>query len=166
MPPRKQPDMTIRDIEVEELKRQVRQLQETIEAHQNQLEQQRNNSNHDSGDSDSSSSSSYQVQRPRYQRHFNDFKVDIPEFEGRLQPDEFLDWLRTVERVFDLKDIPDEQKVKIVAIKLKKHASIWWENLNTKRVRTGKSKIKTWEKMKKKLTSKFLPYHYKQDNYM
>ena len=106
------------------------------------------------------------MQRPWYQRHFNDFKVDIPEFEGRLQPDEFLDWLRTVERVFDLKDIPDEQKVKIVAIKLKKHASIWWENLNTKRVRTGKSKIKTWEKMKKKLTSKFLPYHYKQDNYM
>ena len=30
-----------------------------------------------------------------------DFRVDIPEFEGQLDSDSFLDWLRTVERVFD-----------------------------------------------------------------
>jgi len=28
-----------------------------------------------------------------------DFKVEIPEFEGQLNPDEFIDWLNTVERV-------------------------------------------------------------------
>jgi len=27
----------------------------------------------------------------------NDFKVEIPEFEGKLDPDEFLEWLQTVE---------------------------------------------------------------------
>ena len=54
-----------------------------------------------------------------------DFKVDIPEFEGQLDPDLFLDWLRTVERVFDYKDVPDEKKVKLVALKLRKYASIW-----------------------------------------
>jgi len=50
--------------------------------------------------------------------HF-DFKVDIPEFEGKLDPDEFLDWLQTGERVYDFKDIPDEKKVKLVALKLR-----------------------------------------------
>ena len=30
-----------------------------------------------------------------------DFKVDIPEFEGQLDPDLFLDWLHMVERVSD-----------------------------------------------------------------
>ena len=45
-----------------------------------------------------------------------DFKVDIPEFE--LDPDLFLDWLRTVERVFDYKDVPEEKKVKLAALKL------------------------------------------------
>jgi len=27
----------------------------------------------------------------------NDFKVEIPEFEGKRDPDEFLEWLHTVE---------------------------------------------------------------------
>ena len=47
-------------------------------------------------------------------------KVDIPEFEGRMQPEEFIDWLYSVDQVFDYKDVPDHRKVKRVAIKLKK----------------------------------------------
>ncbi|KAD5507410.1 hypothetical protein E3N88_15113 [Mikania micrantha] len=47
-------------------------------------------------------------------------------FDGRVQPDDFLDWLSTVERIFDLENIPDPYKVKLVAIKLWKSASLWW----------------------------------------
>jgi hypothetical protein len=61
----------------------------------------------------------------------------------RIQPDEFIDWLNTVERVFGYEDVPEEEKVKIVVIKLKKHASIWWEQLKMKRAREGKQKIRT-----------------------
>ncbi|CAB4291989.1 unnamed protein product [Prunus armeniaca] len=66
------------------------------------------------------------VQRGRdhYGRNF-DMKVDLPEFEGKMQPDDFVDWLNTVERIFDYKEVPDEKKVKIVAIKLKRNASAW-----------------------------------------
>ena len=35
-------------------------------------------------------------------------KVDIPDFEGKSHPDEFIDWLYTVERVFDIKNLRDE----------------------------------------------------------
>ncbi|XP_017978278.1 PREDICTED: uncharacterized protein LOC108662429 [Theobroma cacao] len=90
-------------------------------------------------------------------------KIDIPEFEGRLHPDDFLDWLYTVERVFELKDIPDEKRVKLVAIKLKKHASIWWENLKRQREREGRNKIRTWDKMRRELKRKFLLEHYRQE---
>jgi hypothetical protein len=31
--------------------------------------------------------------------------------------------------VFEYKEVPEEKKVKIIVVKLKKHASIWWENL-------------------------------------
>ena len=94
---------------------------------------------------------------PLQDRSHHDFKVDIPEFEGQLDPEIFLDWLQTVERVFEFKDIPDDRKVKLVALKLRKYASIWWSNVVSKRVRVGKGKIRTWEKMRSKLRSKFLP---------
>jgi len=54
-----------------------------------------------------------------------DFKVEISEFEGQLNPDDFLNWLNTVERVFEYKDVPDDKKVKLVAHNLGKYASIW-----------------------------------------
>ncbi|GJX12083.1 zinc finger, CCHC-type containing protein [Tanacetum coccineum] len=37
----------------------------------------------------------------------------IPYLEGPLCPDDFLDWLRTVDRIFDLRDTPDHIKVNI-----------------------------------------------------
>ncbi|KAL3532845.1 hypothetical protein ACH5RR_006366 [Cinchona calisaya] len=68
-------------------------------------------------------------------------KVDIPDFEGQLNLEDFIDWLTAIERVFNHKNIPKYKKVKIVAIKLKKHASIWWENLKRRRDCEGKQQI-------------------------
>ena len=86
-----------------------------------------------------SDESSNEDESPRFPRresrqpnNFNDFKVDIPEFEGRLDPDDFLEWIQTVERVFEYKEVPDEQKVKVIALKLRKYASLWWTNLLAK----------------------------------
>jgi len=31
------------------------------------------------------------------QANINDFKVEIPEYQGKLDPEGFLDWLHTVE---------------------------------------------------------------------
>jgi len=88
----------------------------------------------------------------RHQLQMNDIEIDILDFEGNLQPDDFLDWLETIERVFEYKEVPEEQKVKIVTTKLKKQASIWWENLKRTRKYEGKSEIKTWDNMCQKLT--------------
>ncbi|GKA51450.1 reverse transcriptase domain-containing protein [Tanacetum coccineum] len=54
-------------------------------------------------------------------------KIKIPKFTGKVHPDDFIDWLSKVERVFDVRDIPD------------------------------KLKVETWEKMKKLMKAKFLP---------
>ena len=81
-------------------------------------------------------------------------KVDILEFEGKMQPDDFIDWLTTIKRIFNFKDIPDNRKVKIVAIKLRKHASIQWEHFKRQRQQEGRDHIVTWGKMKKELKGK------------
>jgi len=147
MPPRRQNEISLQEMEMEEMRRQIQQLQETVNSQQAILEAQQRIHSH------------------RRQLRMNDIKVDIPDFEGNLQPDDFLDWLQIVECLFKYTEVSEEQKVKIVAVKLKKHASIWWENLKRKRKREGKSKIKTWDKMREKLTRKYLPPRYCQENF-
>ncbi|GJY28549.1 putative unclassified retrotransposon protein [Tanacetum coccineum] len=95
-------------------------------------------------------------------RHSNDIKVDIPEYDGKLDPDEFVEWIR---RLFDYKETTDDNKVKIVALKLRKYASTWWSNVCLKRERMGKEKIRTWPKMKAKMKQKFLPPHHIQASF-
>ena len=61
---------------------------------------------------------------PRFQANSNDFRVKIPEFEGELDPEEFLDWLHIVKRVFKYKEVLENKKVKLVALRLRKYASL------------------------------------------
>jgi len=92
----------------------------------------------------------------RNQTNLDDISVEVLEFERRLNPDEFLEWLHTVERVFNYKEILEDKKAKLIALKLQKYACPWWTNLLAKRARKGKGKIRTWEKMKSKLKGCFL----------
>nr|GEV46227.1 reverse transcriptase domain-containing protein [Tanacetum cinerariifolium] len=50
--------------------------------------------------------------------HSLGLKIKIPEFIGKVHPDDFIDWLSMVKQVFDVRDIPDKLKVKLVAINL------------------------------------------------
>ncbi|XP_023770929.1 uncharacterized protein LOC111919588 [Lactuca sativa] len=93
-------------------------------------------------------------------------KIEIPDFDRRAQVDEFIDWLSTVERVFELKDIPDNLKVKLVALKLRKYVSLWWNHVRKTRVQEGRSKVETWDKMKKLLCEKFLPTNHRQEVFL
>ena len=70
-------------------------------------------------------------------------KLNIPKFDGRMDADEFLDWLNMMEHVFEYYDPPDREKMKFVAIKMCKNASIWWKNLKRQRERDGNKKIET-----------------------
>jgi len=52
-------------------------------------------------------------------------KVTFSNFDGKLDPDDFIEWMQTIKRIFDYKEIPGNQNVKIVALKLRKYASLW-----------------------------------------
>jgi len=58
------------------------------------------------------------ARRPPINIISNYSRVDVPKFEGKLDPKEFLDWLSTIERVFEYKDVPEHKKVKLVTLKL------------------------------------------------
>nr|GFA61656.1 reverse transcriptase domain-containing protein [Tanacetum cinerariifolium] len=74
-------------------------------------------------------------------------RIEILEFTGKVHPDDFIDWLSKVKRLFDVRDCPDKLKVKLVAIKLRQHASLWWDHFNKRRRIERKSKNMTVEEV-------------------
>ena len=87
-------------------------------------------------------------------------KMDIPTYEGSLDAEELLDWIRALDTYFDYEDIEEDKKVRHVVTKLKGHAALWWEELQADRRSKGKQKIKSWDRMIAKLKAKFIPRDY------
>ena len=50
-----------------------------------------------------------------------------------------------MEKLFDIEQIEDPQRMKIMCMKMKEHASLWWYNMQLERKRKGKDRIKTWD---------------------
>ena len=78
--------------------------------------------------------------RPRPRREQGEdhsIKVELPDFDGSLDPDKYLDWVQRVERIFEYKEYDDRRKFKVAILKLTKYASLWYENLKAKRKREG-----------------------------
>ncbi|XP_022855164.1 uncharacterized protein LOC111376433 [Olea europaea var. sylvestris] len=74
-------------------------------------------------------------QQDAFQRWESGFKVDIPEFHGGIEADEFLDWLAAVEEILDYKEVPDNKRVPLVATRLRGRAATWWQQLKQNRIR-------------------------------
>lgn len=54
--------------------------------------------------------------------------VEVTIYDGRLDTNTLLDWISEMEKCFEFEGTPDNKKVKIVATKLKGHASLWCEH--------------------------------------
>ncbi|KFK30814.1 hypothetical protein AALP_AA6G029600 [Arabis alpina] len=93
------------------------------------------------------------------------FRVDLPEFNGGPRGESLLDWIATVDEVLDFKQVPENRRVPLVAMKFCGHAATWWKQLKITRFRTGKEPIHPWEKLKKHLRATFLPHNYERTLY-
>ena len=87
-------------------------------------------------------------------------KMDILVYEGTLDAEELLDWIRALDTYFDYEDVNKDKKVKHVVTSLKGHATLWWDELQADRRCKGKKKIKIWGRMIVKMKAKFIPRDY------
>jgi hypothetical protein len=87
-------------------------------------------------------------------------KMDIPVYEGNLDAEELLDWIRALDTYFDYEDVEEDKKVKHAITRLKGHATLWWDELQADKRCKGKKKIKSWDRMITKMKEKFIPRDY------
>ena len=58
--------------------------------------------------------------------------MTISTFQGKNDPELYLEWERMVEHVFDYHNYSEEKNVKLVVVEFTDYASIWWDQLVTR----------------------------------
>jgi hypothetical protein len=68
-------------------------------------------------------------------------KIEVPMYEGNLDAEELIDWIISMDKYFNYEYFDEEKRVRHVVTKLKGHATLWWDELQTERRSKGKHKI-------------------------
>jgi hypothetical protein len=92
-------------------------------------------------------------------------RIEVPMYEGNLEVEELLDWVHAMDKYFNYEYIEEDKMVKHAVTRLKGHATLWWDELQAKRRRNGKQKIKNWDRMVVKLKAKFFLKDYQINIY-
>ncbi|XP_057785651.1 uncharacterized protein LOC131003187, partial [Salvia miltiorrhiza] len=86
--------------------------------------------------------------------------MNVPPFQGKNDPELYLDWERKVELMFDCHNYSELKKVKLAAIEFSDYALVWWDQMVTSRRRNNEPPIQTWQEMKAVMRKRFVPNHY------
>ena len=90
-------------------------------------------------------------------------KLKIPPFEGKNDPDVFLEWERKIEHVFDCQNFSELKKVRLAVTEFSGYAINWYDQVVTHRRRTGERPIETWDEFSMLMRRRFVPAHYHRD---
>ncbi|KAL5550396.1 hypothetical protein UlMin_000572 [Ulmus minor] len=67
--------------------------------------------------------------RPRRDNDLGNIKIKIPSFQGKNDPEAYLEWETKMEMVFDCHNYSEIKKVKLAAIEFTDYAIVWWDQL-------------------------------------
>ncbi|XP_022867746.1 uncharacterized protein LOC111387423 [Olea europaea var. sylvestris] len=99
---------------------------------------------------------------PRYeQRLFRNIKLDVPTFDGCLDPSAFNQWVRDMDRFFTWYGVPKDRRVQFASLKLTGTAQLFWESVEDLLERRHAPPVGSWDEMKHRLQEKYLPQSYR-----
>ena len=103
----------------------------------------------DHGYDEAGDTSDFERYRPRYERPHRDarrtvrrprrevdddlshIKMTIPQFQGKSDPEAYLEWEKKMELIFDCHNYSEEKKVKLAVIEFTDYTIVWWDQLVT-----------------------------------
>ena len=103
--------------------------------------------------------------RFREDNYLGGIKMKIPSFQGRSDPEAYLEWEKKMEFVFDCHNYSETKKVKLAVIEFSEYAITWWDQLVINRRRNRERPIDTWEEMKVVMRKRFVPSYYYRELY-
>uniref|UniRef100_A0A2N9GSJ0 CCHC-type domain-containing protein n=1 Tax=Fagus sylvatica TaxID=28930 RepID=A0A2N9GSJ0_FAGSY len=98
-------------------------------------------------------------------RSLGSIKMKIPSFQGRTDPEVYLEWEKKIDLMFDCHNYSEEKKVKLAVIEFTDYAIIWWDQLVTNRRRNNERPVETWGELKALMRRRFVPSHFYRDLY-
>ncbi|XP_016731065.1 uncharacterized protein [Gossypium hirsutum] len=106
-----------------------------------------------------------QRERERFDDDLKSIRLSIPLFQGRSDPEAYLEWEKKIKLIFECHNYLEVKKVKLAAIEFTDYAMIWWDQITTTRRRNDERPINTWAEMKAVMRRKFIPTHYHRELY-
>ena len=75
-------------------------------------------------------------------------KINMQTFQGKTDPEAYMEWESKVERIFDYHHLSEEKKVKLSVSQFTDYAIIQWDHVVTSKRRNLERKINTWQELK------------------
>ena len=120
---------------------------------------------YDSGVSNKRYGGRHREDRNQEDNNLGNIKMKIPSFQGKNDPEAYLEWERKVELVFDCLHYSENKKVKLAAIGFSDYATVWWDQLVFNMRRNREPVVETWEEMKRVMRKRFVSTYYYRDLY-
>ena len=92
--------------------------------------------------------------------YLKNIKVDVSNFDGRLDPQYYLDWVMSLEHYFKWYKMSQERRVCIAAMKQVGQAGQYWSNVERFIALRRQEPVWILDKMKAKLSQKYLPINF------
>ncbi|XP_043812189.1 uncharacterized protein LOC122723569, partial [Manihot esculenta] len=91
--------------------------------------------------------------------------MKVPEFKGNNNAEEYIEWERKTEQIFECHNYTEEKKSHIAAVEFTGYASFWWDQLKSTRRNKGLRAVPPWDYLKELMRQRFIPSYYYRDLY-
>ncbi|XP_019164359.1 PREDICTED: uncharacterized protein LOC109160528 [Ipomoea nil] len=92
-------------------------------------------------------------------------KMSIPKFQGKNDPEAYLEWVNKVERVFECHRYSERKRLKLAVLEFSDYATIWWGKVVADRMGNGEDPIASWQQLKAMMRRQFVPSWYQRELY-